>query len=471
MHQALHRNPFEDIDEDDTDDLDDNTVWKPIGPGRFPEYRDGTNKFIPNPDVLNESDNTARLRRDAIRNSMKHAWNGYKKSAWGADEMLPISEYGHDNWGGMGVTLVDALDTLWLMDMKDEFWEARNWVRDHLDHDHVGGVSVFETTIRSLGGLLSAYDWSGDKVFLDQAKDLGERLFHAFDSGSGFPSKTINLHDPTSTHMKRERNVAHEKAINLKDRHEGGKEITEDVHHESTRGLRRQLQHVDDTTSSHVKDDGHENLIKVLRHGEHRDPFTVHHLHGDRKHFHSEISYTGGKSLAEVGTLQVENRYLAKVTGIRKYADTTENVIKTLKENASDNSGLYPTQIRLQNNMPEPLSERDEITFGGRGDSFYEYLLKIWLQGGKKEQMYRDMYDKAMDGLHDLLILKTERNGLTFIAQKKGRTVSKEMDHLACFMAGSLALGAYTHPDGLESPKAQRDLKTGKALAYTCYQT
>ena len=195
MHQALHRNPFEDIDEDDTDDLDDNTVWKPIGPGRFPEYRDGTNKFIPNPDVLNESDNTARLRRDAIRNSMKHAWNGYKKSAWGADEMLPISEYGHDNWGGMGVTLVDALDTLWLMDMKDEFWEARNWVRDHLDHDHVGGVSVFETTIRSLGGLLSAYDWSGDKVFLEKAEDLGRRLGKAFDTETGFPQKNVILGD------------------------------------------------------------------------------------------------------------------------------------------------------------------------------------------------------------------------------------------------------------------------------------
>jgi len=48
--------------------------------------------------------------------------------------------------------------------------------------------------------------------------------------------------------------------------------------------------------------------------------------------------------------------------------------------------------------------------------------------------------------------------------------VKEKMDHLACFMAGSLALGAYTHPQGLDSEKAQRDLKTGKALAYTCYQ-
>lgn len=55
-------------------------------------------------------------------------------------------------------------DTLWLMDMKNEFWEARDWVKEKLSfkpHD----ISVFETTIRELGGLLSAYDLSGDDIF------------------------------------------------------------------------------------------------------------------------------------------------------------------------------------------------------------------------------------------------------------------------------------------------------------------
>lgn len=88
---------------------------------------------------------------------------------------------------------VDALDTLWLMGMKDEFWEARDWVRDHLSHDKVGDVSGFETTIRSLGGLLSAYDLSGDKVFLDKADDLGAKLFKAYDTPSGLPRGSVNL--------------------------------------------------------------------------------------------------------------------------------------------------------------------------------------------------------------------------------------------------------------------------------------
>jgi len=120
------------------------------------------------------------------------------------------------------------------------------------------------------------------------------------------------------------------------------------------------------------------------------------------------------------------------------------------------------------NNIPPYLSGR--ITFGAMGDSFYEYMLKIWLQGGKVETRYRGMYDKAMDGLHDKLIQKSNPNGLTYIAESNSGKLIHKMDHLVCFMGGLLALGAYTNPDGLDSPKAQRDLQTGKALAYTCYQ-
>lgn len=60
---------------------------------------------------------------------MRHAWAGYRAHAWGRDELKPISAHGQDNWGGMGVTLVDSLDTLWIMGMKDEFNEAKEWVR------------------------------------------------------------------------------------------------------------------------------------------------------------------------------------------------------------------------------------------------------------------------------------------------------------------------------------------------------
>ena len=80
--------------------------------------------------------------------------------------------------------------------MKDEFWDARDWIRDNLDFRQVkGSVSVFETTIRNLAGLLSAYDLSGDNIFLWSADDLGMRLMRSFDSTNGIPYGQVELID------------------------------------------------------------------------------------------------------------------------------------------------------------------------------------------------------------------------------------------------------------------------------------
>lgn len=56
------------------------------------------------------------------------------------------------------------------MGMEEEFWKARDWVKEHLSFRHASEVSVFETTIRELGGLLSAYDLSGDEIFKEKVK-------------------------------------------------------------------------------------------------------------------------------------------------------------------------------------------------------------------------------------------------------------------------------------------------------------
>jgi len=64
------------------------------------------------PEMIKESDDLGYIRREKIKLGMKHAWEGYKKHAWGRDELKPISKRGQDNWGGMGVTLVDSLDTV-----------------------------------------------------------------------------------------------------------------------------------------------------------------------------------------------------------------------------------------------------------------------------------------------------------------------------------------------------------------------
>ena len=98
------------------------------------------------------------------------------------------------NWFGLGLTIVDSLDTLYMVGLKDEFRRARDWVAKSLDFsDKDKDVNLFETTIRVLGGLLSAYHLTGDPVFLDRSKDLGDRLLGAFSSPSGIPYSDVNL--------------------------------------------------------------------------------------------------------------------------------------------------------------------------------------------------------------------------------------------------------------------------------------
>ncbi len=66
---------------------------------------------------------------------MAHAWHGYVTHAWGSDELMPVSKIGKNTFGGLGATIVDALDTLWLMDMHDEYQEARDWIVKELQFD------------------------------------------------------------------------------------------------------------------------------------------------------------------------------------------------------------------------------------------------------------------------------------------------------------------------------------------------
>ena len=81
------------------------------------------------------------------------------------------------------------------------------------------------------------------------------------------------------------------------------------------------------------------------------------------------------------------------------------------------------------------------------------------------------MYDAAIDGMVKKMLMHSTPSGLSYIADYDGRSmVRHKMDHLACFMAGTMALGAATDPLGIDSPRAQRDLQVGKSLAYTCYQ-
>ena len=100
--------------------------------------------------------------------AFQHSWKGYKDFAWGHDNLKPISMSHHD-WFGLGLTIVDALDTMYIMDLQEEYDEAKHWVEKSLSFEVDKDVNLFEVTIRVLGGLLSIYHLSGDPMYLKKA--------------------------------------------------------------------------------------------------------------------------------------------------------------------------------------------------------------------------------------------------------------------------------------------------------------
>ena len=115
---------------------------------------------------------------DGIRAGMQHAFQAYMRDAWKSDEYKPVSKYGVNTFGGKGLTIIDSLDTLWLMGLKDEYTKAKEFVEDEFKFE--GHINVFENNIRVLGGLLAAYTLTEEQIFLDKAREVGEVLLGAF---------------------------------------------------------------------------------------------------------------------------------------------------------------------------------------------------------------------------------------------------------------------------------------------------
>ncbi|KAG5937249.1 hypothetical protein E4U53_000038 [Claviceps sorghi] len=138
-------------------------------------------------------DGVAGARKEAVRTAFIKSWNAYKRYAWGRDELKPLSRKGKTTFSGWSAQLVDALDSLWIMGFKDDFYQAVQQVARINWSEHDGEtIDVFEVTIRYLGGLLSAYDLSQEKVLLDKAVELGDALYMAFDTPNRLPTHWLS---------------------------------------------------------------------------------------------------------------------------------------------------------------------------------------------------------------------------------------------------------------------------------------
>ncbi|KAB5528648.1 hypothetical protein PHYPO_G00142650 [Pangasianodon hypophthalmus] len=324
-------------------------------------------------EMLPESEDSSVVvsRLEAVREAFRHAWKGYKDFAWGHDELKPISK-SYTEWFGLGLTLIDALDTMWILELKKEFEEARQWVATQLSFEKNVDVNLFESTIRILGGLLSTYHLTGDALFLDKAKDIGSRLMPAFSTPSKIPYSDVNIGS----------GVAH------------------------------------------------------------------------------PPRWTSDSTVAEVTTTQLEFRELSRLTGDPKYQDAVMEVMKQVHKLEGKHDGLVPMFINTNNGQ---FTHLGVYTLGARADSYYEYLLKQWIQGGKIETELLEDYMQAVEGIKKNLLKKSSPLGLTFVGELSHGRFSPKMDHLVCFLPGTLALGAH---HGL--PVEHMEL--AGQLMETCYQ-
>ncbi|XP_010542915.1 PREDICTED: alpha-mannosidase I MNS4 isoform X2 [Tarenaya hassleriana] len=146
----------------------------------------------------------AKLLRDEVREMFYHSFDGYMKHAFPLDELKPLSCEGEDTLGGYALTLIDSLDTLALLGDRANFTSSVEWIGKNLQFNINKTVSVFETSIRVLGGLLSAHliasDYatgmripSYDNELLVLAEDLARRMLPAFDTPTGIPFGSVNL--------------------------------------------------------------------------------------------------------------------------------------------------------------------------------------------------------------------------------------------------------------------------------------
>lgn len=190
--------------------------WRraPRLPPRLPPDTKGTNNGIGRVPATLDVRLMWLTRQQKVKEAFIHAWSGYKKYAMGYDELMPLSHHGVDGLGGLGATVVDALDTAMIMGVDEVVAEAGSWVQEHLSEriSNKGQVNLFETTIRVLGGLLSAYHLSGGEkgmnlthagpkpaVYLETAKNLADRLLSAFTaSPTAIPFSDVVLQDSSA---------------------------------------------------------------------------------------------------------------------------------------------------------------------------------------------------------------------------------------------------------------------------------
>ncbi|OBT90838.1 hypothetical protein VE02_00404 [Pseudogymnoascus sp. 03VT05] len=392
------------------------TEHYPIAPADLIHLPTGTPKKMPQiqfefPEESVEARSLREERRDLVRDEFLHAWQGYKKYAWGHDEVGPVKGGFRDPFCGWAATIVDSLDTLWIMGLKDEFEEALETV-EKIDFttSPKTSIPVFETTIRYLGGLLAAYDISDAKypVLLTKATELGEILMSIFDT----PNRMPVLHYQWQPQSASERHRA-----------AGNSNFAE------LGSLTMEFTRLAQLTGEHKYYDAVARITNALVEWQERG---------------TEIKGIFPDSVDASGCNAT-------------FVPPVETPAAIPSQNATEK--LFPRRpfteeeiCRPQGLTPGP--QRQSFSMGGGQDSTYEYFSKMHLLLGGLDSTYRTLYTNTMDAIRSHLLYRPlipgNRNVLfsakmqinPYLPDDRNHEMIYEVTHLTCFIGGMVGMGA-----------------------------
>ncbi|KAK4237571.1 glycoside hydrolase [Achaetomium macrosporum] len=429
-----------------------------------------------------------RERRLAkVKAEAQRAWSGYKEYAWTHDELKPVSKKTNDPFCGWAATLVDSLDTLWIMGLEDEFDDAVEAVKDidFTTTPYRDQIPVFETVIRYLGGLLGAYDVSGGhkgkyRVLLDKAVELAEILMGVFDTPNRMPILYYNWKPAFNVNPKRASKSA------------GVAELG---------SLSMEFTRLAQLTGENKYYDAVARITDALEDLQNRENATA--IPGI---FPEHLDASGCNRSAPLPPSTLEN---SSEAAQKQTSDGDDSDLRRAPggypsdAGADDDKDDQATDARAGSNTglqkrrpppnpaPTPLNAKglpadwdcvpQGLTAGGYGggsysmggsqDSAYEYFPKQYVLLGGLEAKYRTMHEKVADAVKQYLLFRPMAEGdpdILFSAKaySSDGTVEKmtyewEVTHLTCFLGGMFGLGGklFDRPE---------DVEIGKKLADGC---
>lgn len=451
--------------------------------------------------TFSDESNTEKVDREKklgiIRKTFEFSWAGYKKNAWMHDELSPVSGQFRDPFCGWAATLVDSLDTLWMMGLKSEFEEATRAVgKIDFTTSIRNDIPLFETVIRYLGGLIAAYDLGGSKykVLLDQAVQLAEILIGAFDTPNRMPM-TFYLWKPafaSQPHRANARVVLAELGSLSVEFTRLAQITKEPKYYDAIARITNEFEMWQNNTRL-------PGLWpkKVDASGCQKDDTSVISPIIDPMRTRPGVTAMNQKIekppiVAESG----DDGEAAKMAGMEKYQIKTGTGNGLIDEaNDDDRSSRKSTKSSLDKRQltedgPEstsllgeadckpqglaspPFTTSEEFTLGGQADSVYEYLPKEYMLLGGLVPQYQSMYELSVEATNKYLIYRPmipdEKRKILFAGQvtTTGRlddpddvNLKAEGTHLTCFIGGMLGIGAkiFNREDDLELAKLLTD--------------